>query len=194
MSGFRMKGSTRRTAMLSAFGVIIGGDHNDWRYAFLRFTVGTRDSLRIVLAATPPFWPFPQELTLGKFDFRHLEGVPGERAPRVNTLPLIDGAIRAHKAQSQGEPARIPAGVVPRLPKPIKLTAPQAALLLAMREGAELKVCRQSNSVLLVRQSGAASQVPRRTIVALARSCHIRATGRTDQHLNQLYELTENPA
>lgn len=196
MTGFRMKGSPRRTTMLSTFGRVQGGKYHGWRYAFLKFSCGPRGVLRIELrlSSGDPAWPFPTEASLTKLDFRHLEGVPGERAPKVDTTPLIEEAVRAGAAASQLAPVSIPAGRRERVPKAVKLSAPQEALLASMNAGGVLKVSRETQRMLLVRQNGMASSVPRSVVAALVKANRLRATGRQDEHLNQLYELVPMPA
>lgn len=195
MSGFRMKGSARRTTMLSTFGVVVGGKHDGWRYSFLKFTCGARGVLRIELRVTPqvPAWPFPTEVSLTKLDFRHLEGVPGERAPKVDTTPLIEEAVRAGAAASQQAPASIPAGRKERAPKAVKLSVPQEELLADMNAGCVLKVSRETQRMLLVHQNGMTSTVPRSVVAALVKANRVRATGDVDEHRNQLYALIKAP-
>lgn len=194
--GFRMKGSPRRTTMLSTFGRVQGGKYHGWRYAFLKFSCGPRGVLRIELrlSSGDPTWPFPTEAGLTKLDFRHLEGVPGERAPKVDTTPLIEEAMRAGAAASQPAPASIPVVRKDRPPKAVKLSAPQRDLLASMNAGGVLKVSRETQRMLLVRQNGMASSVPRSVVAALVKANRVRATGDVDTNRNQLYALVNTPA
>lgn len=102
-----MKGSARRTPMLAAYGVIRGGAHDGWGYAFKRFLVDARGVLRIELIGCEPAWPFPRDLQLSRTQFNRLEGVKGARAPRIDTDPLIREALAIGPAPAPTRAARL---------------------------------------------------------------------------------------
>lgn len=106
MSGFRLKGSARRTTTLSTSGVIRGGVHDCWRYCFKRFATDARGNLRIELIAGEPGWPFPREISLTRTGFNSLEPIKGERAPKVDAAPLIAQALSAHADWTPARAAR----------------------------------------------------------------------------------------
>lgn len=87
---------------LASFGVVEGGEYDGWRYAFLGFTVRGNLDHFIRLRLCRPNWPFPVEAEL-QLDVPSdwlLCSVPGERAPRVPTGPLLVAAHEAHYARA----------------------------------------------------------------------------------------------
>lgn len=74
---------------LAAYGVIEGGRYDGWRYVFERFTRTAGGVLHFHLILGDPAWPFPSKASLTNKDFDRLLPVKGERAPRLETGPLI---------------------------------------------------------------------------------------------------------
>jgi hypothetical protein len=96
MASFRMKGSDKRTTMMSVRGRICGGKYDGWAYCFVRFLFDDKGNLLIELLGVDPDWPFPRTLQLPKSGFNSLDSVSGGRAERVDTTPLIEQAFTAH--------------------------------------------------------------------------------------------------
>lgn len=73
-------------------GVIVGGRLDGWRYGFRRFQINARGFADVVAYCTPPNWPFGREIVCTFALARRFKAVPGERAKRLETKPLIDAA------------------------------------------------------------------------------------------------------
>lgn len=78
---------------LPAFGVILGGRLDGWRFHFIRFEAYA-DELVLLAKCSAPNWPFPCDIPLEPTLFRKLRAVPGERAQRLATADLIEAAYR----------------------------------------------------------------------------------------------------
>ena len=91
-----MKGSEKRTTMMSVRGRISGGNYDGWAYCFLRFLFDAKGNLLIELVGCEPDWPFPKTLQLPKSGFNSLDSVAGERAERIDTAPLVEQAFTTH--------------------------------------------------------------------------------------------------
>lgn len=84
-------------------GTIEGGKLDGWNYAFLRFhPVRVRGgAVRLVplVRATPPAWPFPQDVMLLPRSFHRLRSAAGVRTPSVDSQEMIDAAALDWKAE-----------------------------------------------------------------------------------------------
>jgi hypothetical protein len=75
-------------------GVIKGGRLNGWRFHFLQFRVSATGALSVLSRCTPPRWPFPCDIALRPEHFMSLRPVVGDRAKRIEAMPLITAAYR----------------------------------------------------------------------------------------------------
>lgn len=90
----RKQPSPIRQATVPEYGVIAGGKLDGWSYALLR--VEARGAtVFLIVRATPPDWPFADEVRLhGRRDFTVLRN-PGETAKRLDAETLIKAAMAA---------------------------------------------------------------------------------------------------
>lgn len=110
MASFRMKGSDKRTTMMSVRGLISGGKYDQWAYCFVRFLFDVKGNLLLELIACEPEWPFPRTIQLSKTAFNSLDPVKGARAERVDTAPMIEQAFTDHcemMTASRGGPSAL---------------------------------------------------------------------------------------
>jgi hypothetical protein len=73
-------------------GRIVGYRLDGWRFAFLKFVVLARE-VAVLVRATPPWSPFPQEVLLTYRTYGRLVAISGERAKRLPAQDLIDEAL-----------------------------------------------------------------------------------------------------
>ena len=95
---FRLKGSPKRSTKLALQGVIEGGRLDGFRYTFERFSgvmQGGKATVRVHLIVSREHWPFPKSVVLSASEFLRLAPVAGERAKRIDALPLIRDVLQA---------------------------------------------------------------------------------------------------
>jgi len=83
-----------RPITIPSAGVVKGGRLDKWRFHFICFQVEDM-ALEIVARWTPPAWPFFREFAANHEHFGTLRAVVGERAKRLQAIPLITTAYRA---------------------------------------------------------------------------------------------------
>lgn len=81
-------------------GVIVWGAMHGWAYAFIRFQE-RRGELVPVVRATPPGWPFPQEVVLPPGTYGRLQSIKGVRTP---TVPVALAKRQARNNPTENQP------------------------------------------------------------------------------------------
>lgn len=81
-----------KTLTVPEFGLVKGGRLSGWRFTFLQFRVSPAGALRVLARCTPPRWPFPCDIALQPEHFMQLRPIVGERAKRLEALPLVVAA------------------------------------------------------------------------------------------------------